>query len=297
MRVPARTARERVLAAAFDAGIRHFDVARMYGLGAAEAELGRFVRSRRDQVTIATKFGIEPTAGIGALAKLQAPARVLLARFPALRAAVKRSGEALNAAHTYDARTAAASLERSLREVGTDYFDIMFVHGASAGDDVHAEELLDFFRTAQTEGKIRAWGVAADRPDLVGQFGSEAIAQLRYDIFASEALRSVDSARGRIVFGFLAAPLERLTTALRRDADLRATHADAVTAGGPVEERVADLLLAEALDANRGGVALISTGRPERLHRAAAVAQDSRAEDVEAMRVLAAEVARRSAVA
>ena len=49
-----------VLATAFDVGVRHFDVARYYGYGESEGLLGRFLKSRRAQVTIATKVGIDP---------------------------------------------------------------------------------------------------------------------------------------------------------------------------------------------------------------------------------------------
>src|SRR5580704_5777538 len=85
MREPSARKRQGLLAAAFDQGITHFDVARMYGLGAAEGELGRCARDRRDRVVIATKFGIEPASASGRLAHLQGPARWLLARYPALR--------------------------------------------------------------------------------------------------------------------------------------------------------------------------------------------------------------------
>ena len=50
----------RVLETAFDAGVRHFDTARYYGYGEGEGILGRFLKGRRSEVTITTKFGIEP---------------------------------------------------------------------------------------------------------------------------------------------------------------------------------------------------------------------------------------------
>lgn len=50
----------RLLATAFDAGVRHFDIARSYGTGEAEGILGAFLKNRRSQVTITTKFGIQP---------------------------------------------------------------------------------------------------------------------------------------------------------------------------------------------------------------------------------------------
>ena len=61
-------ARRTVLAAALDAGVRHLDVAPMYGLGAVEGEIGRFAAGRRDRLVLATKFGIEPSRVARALA-------------------------------------------------------------------------------------------------------------------------------------------------------------------------------------------------------------------------------------
>ena len=54
--------RLRLLDAAFDAGIRHFDTAPLYGLGLAEEVLGRFARRCRGDITLTTKFGLEPPA-------------------------------------------------------------------------------------------------------------------------------------------------------------------------------------------------------------------------------------------
>src|ERR1700722_14833981 len=44
-----------LLETAFDAGVRHFDVARYYGYGESEGILGKFAKSRRAQITITTK--------------------------------------------------------------------------------------------------------------------------------------------------------------------------------------------------------------------------------------------------
>ena len=42
------------------AGVRHFDVAPMYGYGEAESCLGDFLQKHRGQITITTKYGIAP---------------------------------------------------------------------------------------------------------------------------------------------------------------------------------------------------------------------------------------------
>lgn len=55
-RLDAAATRE-VVAAALDAGITHFDTADIYGEGRSEEYLGRALGARRDEVTLASKFG------------------------------------------------------------------------------------------------------------------------------------------------------------------------------------------------------------------------------------------------
>ncbi len=54
--------RLRLLETAWDAGIRHFDTAPLYGQGEAELVLGRFLRNRRDTVSLTSKFGLLPAS-------------------------------------------------------------------------------------------------------------------------------------------------------------------------------------------------------------------------------------------
>src|SRR5262245_15220330 len=90
MRIPRLEDRDAVLRAAYEAGIRHFDVARSYGLGRAESELGRFLKTAGGGVTVGTKFGIDagPTAAIGGGA--QSTLRRLIALHPAIRAVARK---------------------------------------------------------------------------------------------------------------------------------------------------------------------------------------------------------------
>jgi D-threo-aldose 1-dehydrogenase len=273
MRLDSRSERQRLLASAFDSGIAHFDVARMYGLGQAEAELGRFVRGRRADITIATKFGIEPRKGLSPLARFQAPARAVLARFPALRRAIKRRGHLMDAPRHYDARTASRSLEESLSQVGTDYFDILFVHDPRPTDDLKVDELAEFLSKAQREGKIRSWGIASENAcvrALADALGSDTVLQTRYDIFSGVS-SSLSAGRPRILFGFLASALPRLTGCLAdervRDKLRPILQADDVRAS------IADYLLLDALEAYENSVLLVSTTSPARVTRAAQVAR------------------------
>ncbi len=90
MQSPSRKERMAVLGSAVDNGMTHFDTARMYGLGMAEAELGAFLRTvDRSSVTIATKFGIEVGGDGPAAGPVSGPGAGVVRKVPAVRAAVK----------------------------------------------------------------------------------------------------------------------------------------------------------------------------------------------------------------
>src|SRR5215471_12902608 len=52
--------------AALDQGVTFLDTADIYGAGHNEVLVGRAIASRRNEVQLATKFGIDRTAGDGA---------------------------------------------------------------------------------------------------------------------------------------------------------------------------------------------------------------------------------------
>src|SRR5215212_8426521 len=79
---------QRVVDAALDAGVNHFDTADIYGKGRSEEFLGRALGSRRDEAVITTKVGMQVPEGehggsetpiaetLGAFAKLVAAGKV-----------------------------------------------------------------------------------------------------------------------------------------------------------------------------------------------------------------------------
>ena len=163
----------RALAVALDEGITHFDVARSYGYGQAEAWLGRELARRRDGVVLATKFGIRATAS----ARLLQPLKPLVRwakklkghRPPSTVHRPPSTGSTSSGATTlgdrFHARVAMepanlrSSVETSLRALRTDYLDYLFLHEPREvieGIDALAEEAARL----KTEGKIRAWGLA-----------------------------------------------------------------------------------------------------------------------------------------
>jgi hypothetical protein len=298
MRLSRKGERQRLLDSAFAAGIRHFDVARMYGLGTAEAEVGRFVGGRRDQTSIATKFGIEPPCA--ALARLQAPARFAIARVPALRRVVKRRDSAFRSAGDYRPAAARASLEKSLTELGTEYVDLFFVHDPGAVAPAEMAALTAELDALRDEGKLRAWGVSGE-PDAVRALAAgrpDVQPQWREDAFEPRG----DAGEGPppISFGVLSAAMPRIAARLTDPAERRRwSEAVGVDCGDP--EVLAGLLLVEALDRNRHGGVLFATVRPERLPSAVAAARDADAgfdrEETAALRRLIGECAKEAPVA
>lgn len=267
MQSPYRKERMAVLGSAVDNGITHFDTARMYGLGRAEAELGEFLRTvRRDSVTVATKFGIDAIGSAQRFGRFQAPARALLRKAPAIRRVIKRSDQAFATARTYDAVTAARSLDQSLAALNVDYIDILFVHAPRPTDIVHCDELRQFFEKAREQGKIRAWGVSQDEgidADIAGQFAPDGVSQLQCNLL-NPAPRPAD-----IAFGVLQRPHAALSAALRSNAPL-AQHWREVLQIDPLASGVLPkLLLASSTTALNCRAILYSTTKPHRIVEAA----------------------------
>jgi D-threo-aldose 1-dehydrogenase len=282
MQIPSRRGRQRLLGEAHAQGLSRFDVARMYGLGMAEAELGSFARGRREQVTIATKFGIEP--GSPRLARLQAPARAALTRLPALRAALKRRGSRPHPPRRYDAAGARASLETSLRELGTDYVDAFFVHDPAPDDHVDRDGLGELCEELIESGKIRSWGLSGDPDPCVemSRAAAGSVLQVR-DSILEPFQAPPEQAPPTITFGVLSSALPMIQAHLSADEGRRARWQVEIGLDCGDTEVLASLLLRDALDRNRDGTVLFGTTRPERI-RLAIAAADPAAHDDDSLR-------------
>ncbi len=270
MQSPSRKERMAVLGSAVDNGITHFDTARMYGLGMAEAELGNFLRTvDRDAVTVATKFGIDVGGMTRRLGRFQAPARALLRKAPALRRAVKRNQESDQTVRVYDAAGAARSLDASLAALGVDHVDILFVHGPRPQDAVESAELRQFFELARRQGKIRAWGVSQDEGlevDFSREFAPEGVSQVRGDLL-NPPPHPAD-----LVFGVLNGSYTALTAALQADTTLVRRWREALQLDPLAAGALPRLILGSSAAATGCTAILYSTTNPHRVAQAAKAA-------------------------
>ncbi len=175
---------ETAFRAALDAGITFFDTARSYGYGASEGLVGDMLKGRRDQVVLCTKFGILP-APQNWKSRLLPVARKVVRAFPALRKAAQKQAGAQFTPGQFSPAALRASFETSLRELKTEYVDILLMHGAPesalAQDDLHGalSRLVE-------RGQVCMAGISGDTP-VISKFFAQRPAGLLTAQFALNA--------------------------------------------------------------------------------------------------------------
>lgn len=274
-RISSPILRSDLLHTAYDAGIRHFDVAPMYGLGRAELELGTFARMRRPELTIATKFGIKPTLLARGLAHIQGPARRVFEAKPAVREQARAHAGApsrlLYELGGYHAVGARRSLERSLRALHTDYIDLLLLHDPLPGS-VRSDEVSSYFEDARAAGLIRSWGIAGDlepTSEVARSFcGHVPVRQLRDDIFL-RSLRGAPAGVAFITFGVMVRALACIVQHVSADDSRRLRWKRTVGADCGDPDIAATILLRAAFRDNSSGVVLFSSIHPSRVRSAA----------------------------
>ena len=162
----------RLLDAAFDAGIRHFDVARSYGRGFTEGLVGRFLGRHGEEVTVTTKYGILPPPNaplVGALKGALRPLVRRLRRAPAVDRQISRSIAALYGKAAFSGDEARRSLALSLKRLSRDRVDLFLMHEAEASDlgDPSLLDTLLKLRDRQIIGAFGVGGLARRTPDLI----------------------------------------------------------------------------------------------------------------------------------
>lgn len=231
------------LGAAFDAGITFYDTARSYGYGQSEAVVGEFLAGRRERVILCTKFGILPAAAGGWKQKLKPLARTALQFFPSLRKAVQRGAGDQFVEGQFTLANLQSSFETSLRELRTEYVDMLLLHAAPASV-LAQDDLLEAMGRLVEAGKVRMAGISAELPVISKYFAERPkwlqTAQFALNLqtmgFAEETRRNTDLLLvGNHAFGGPAgaAAGKAALTALRGSAELPATLREKLDPGDP----------------------------------------------------------------
>lgn len=182
---------ERVLHAALDAGVDHFDSAALYGFGANEELVGRVLKSQRQKILLASKGGMTGVADSNGVKK-----RVIDGR----------------------PETVIRNCEDSLRRLGTEVIDLYYLHRWDK--QVPIEESVGAMGELVRKGHIRALGLSEVSAPILKRAHAEcpiAAVQTEYSLWTRNPEIAVLQAAREIGAAFIAfSPLARgfLTGAL-----------------------------------------------------------------------------------
>jgi len=125
----------RTIHRALDLGVTHIDTAEIYGPYTNEELVGKAIRHCRDQVVLATKFGLVSHAGGGPGNIDSSPSNIRRA------------------------------VEGSLKRLGTDHIDLYYQHRVDPATPI--EETVVALAKLVTEGKVRYIGLSEAGPDTI----------------------------------------------------------------------------------------------------------------------------------
>jgi D-threo-aldose 1-dehydrogenase len=269
----------RLLEAAFDAGIRHFDVAPRYGYGEAESCLGEFLQHHRGQITIATKYGILPPKKSALIRVGRSIAGPIVKHLPSLKQPLAKTANAAtrNPSHpTFTAAEAQASLHSSLIALRTDHIDLWLLHEAVAAD-LRDDALLTLLQSEVRKGTIGSFGIgsSADKiPALLIERSAYCrTLQYEWSIFDQEI--SNPSNPFRIHHRALTQNFRFLHAALVNNKLLCQRWSTSTNGDLTNSEVLASLMLKAALVLNPASILLFSSKNPGHIHTNVRTAADS----------------------
>jgi D-threo-aldose 1-dehydrogenase len=262
----------RVLQTAFEAGVRHFDTARYYGYGEGEGILGRFLKSRRSDVTITTKFGIEPPRRTTALGVGLFLGRRIVRLLPGMRGFLQRGTQSLVKSGAFSAQQAQGSLETSLRELSTDHIDFYLLHDYIVSEQP-PDELLAFLENSVKAGKIRSFGIGTGFENVLLALERQprlcSVLQFHNSVLTrnSDYLPRGNSDRLVITHGALGGSYRSVLTFLEARRDVAKDWAAKLGCHRLDDDTLSALMLNYAADANPKGLVLFSSRDPVRVSR------------------------------
>jgi len=166
---------------ALELGLNFLDTADMYGPFTNEALVGRAIRGRRDEVVLATKFGI----------------------------ARGEHGERLGVRG--DPEYVRQACDASLRRLGVDHIDLYYQHRVDA--KVPIEETVGAMSELVEQGKVRFLGLSEAAPDTLRRANAVhpiSVLQTEYSLWTRDVEQTILPTTRELAIGFVAySPLGR----------------------------------------------------------------------------------------
>jgi len=257
----------RLLETAYDAGIRHFDVAPMYGYGEAESCVGEFLQNHRD-ITVTTKFGIASPKNSVFLQMGRRIAGPIAKKIPSLKQSlVKVANTAThnNERPAFTAGEAKASLERSLQALHTDHVDLWLLHEVEA-HDLQDDTLLTFLESEIKRGRIGTFGIGSRKEKISTLLGERPpyCRTLQYEWSVFEP-RITAPKPFRIHHRSLTNNFRTLHTVLLNNKNLTHRWSESTNTDLANPESLAHLMLKAALVMNPASIILFSSKNPQHI--------------------------------
>jgi D-threo-aldose 1-dehydrogenase len=281
LRLPDPASRQRLLDCAVDHGIRHFDVARLYGLGLAEAELAPLLRRHPGQLALATKFGLGEASPLSVAAQRQGGLRHLLRVLPGLRPLARRLYGRHLVPRNFSASHCRQSLHTSLSQLGLEAVDLFLLHEPTPADSIDPS-LEATLQDLQRQGLIGSYGLSGswtdcqrliqDRPALSG-------AWLQWDDDLLEPAPKLNGFRPGLPAGFgrfgrIRHSLRPIQQAFAAVPQLQRHWSERLQINLADGTALAAAILGAALASYRQDLLLYSTTDPDRLARTLALLHD-----------------------
>jgi aryl-alcohol dehydrogenase-like predicted oxidoreductase len=171
----------RTIHRALDLGVTLIDTAEIYGPYINEELVGRAIKDRRDEVVLATKFGLVSHAGAGSWNLDSRPANI---------------------------RTA---VEGSLKRLGTDHIDLYYQHRVDPNTPI--EDTVGALGELMAQGKVRHIGLSEAGPDTIRRAHAVhpvTAVQSEYSLFTRDPEANILPLLRHLGIGFVAySPLGR----------------------------------------------------------------------------------------
>ena len=275
-----------ILEASYDAGIRHFDVAPMYGYGEAESCLGEFLQHHRGQVTVTTKYGIPPPKNSSLLSAARRVVGPVIKTLPGLKQRLSRAANAAtrnSEKASFTPEQAKASLDCSLAALRTDRIDVWLLHEVTAAD-LQDDALLSFLEEQVRKGTLGTFGVgsgAGKIPALITEHPAYC-RTLQYEWSVLDSLTdakiqdaaTAQAASFRIHHRALTDNFRLLHRTLTGNKQLCERWSASTNTDLSNPENLANLMLKAALTLNPTSVILFSSKNPRHLQANAKTADD-----------------------
>jgi D-threo-aldose 1-dehydrogenase len=146
-----------VISRAWDAGIRHFDTAPLYGFGLAEMRLAKALRDKpRDEFVLATKVG-----------------RLLRANAPPEPGQNFKGTPAVNPVFDFSYDGVIRSVDESMERLQLGRIDILHIHDPDAHYDDAIRGAYRALDKLRSDGIIRAVGAGMNQAEMLTRFARE----------------------------------------------------------------------------------------------------------------------------